>query len=172
MELALLAEASVMLSISPTAWRNAPLEMFAHTVEQARQLCQSLGVPFAMDDHGHRGGKDRLIIQFAGCGSLTGKLSEVCQSMRAVRRFCTDLNRPIVVFVDNGVVGKTGAATATAVLHHAKEMQIADKLGGQMTDSASPVILAQAAELKRKLERWIAAPGCTVHVYVRPSSEG
>ena len=103
---------------------------------------------------------------------MTGVPSLKCEAIRVVRRFCTDLNRPIVVFVNNGVVGKTGAATATAVLHHAAEMGITEKLGGQMTDSASPVILAQAAALKSALKRWIAAPGCTVHVCVRPSSEG
>eukprot|EP01052_Picozoa_sp_SAG31_P026496 SAG31_NODE_2404_length_5763_cov_6.902560_3_plen_414_part_00 len=91
-----------------------------------------------------QGGQDHLVIQLAG--------------------FSEGLQRPIVVTVDNGVVGKSGSNTAETVFHHLQELGCL--CGGQMTDSAASAIDGQSTALSEHLDgRWLAVGGCTIHVH-------
>lgn len=137
-----LAEAAANLTPSASTWREVPIYFHGLSIERLKEEISYMPVVFVMNDHGHRGGKDRLVIQFAG--------------------WSTKHNRPIVLTIDNGVVGKTGAATAEAVFHHLQELGA--NCGGTMTDNAASAIDTQATELVQLLQgKWLAIGGCGLH---------
>ena len=128
-EMRLVAEAAQAMTVSPSTFRDIPMHFHAHTVETLKERLGYMDAVFVLNDHGHRGGVDRLVTQFAG--------------------FSSALGRPIVVTVDNGVVGKTGKSTAETVKHHVEQLSV--NLRGTMTDSASSAIDTQARQLSAML---------------------
>jgi len=140
----LLAEAAAGTAPSPTTWSQTPLEFRDVTYERAGKVLAGCDVVFAMNDHAHRSGKDHLTTQFGG--------------------FSHELNRPIVVLVDNSVAGKSGEATAAVVAAHVKHLKL--RFGGTMTDSASAAIDKQSEVLAAAIPGdWHAVGGCELHVH-------
>eukprot|EP01052_Picozoa_sp_SAG31_P026495 SAG31_NODE_2404_length_5763_cov_6.902560_2_plen_99_part_00 len=56
-EAALLAEAAVAMTPSPSTWKEVPLYFHAHTIERLRDMLSEVGIVFVLDDHGNRGAK-------------------------------------------------------------------------------------------------------------------
>ena len=95
-----LAKAATAMTPSASTITAAPLRVHALTLDRLTQLLRHVPVVFVCNDHGHSGNADHLETQFAG--------------------WHTGQGRPILVTIDNAVVGKTGADTAAHVHDHVK----------------------------------------------------
>jgi hypothetical protein len=146
-ERALIVEAAAGMTPSPKSWREAPLYFHAATIGRAANTLAQMDMITltSMTDHGPRADEDHFIEQFAG--------------------YNKELGRPMVVLIDDSVVGKTGETTAQKVFHSAQQMKVVAKLCATMTDSASAAIDGQSKALNMLMDHWVVSGGCRIHVH-------